>query len=80
MHWSIGINSGRVIYLNGASSSGKTTIARGLQESLDEPYMHLTVDGYLHQLPGKYLADGEYLSGALPALLEGFNPSCCISG
>ena len=76
----MGINSGRVIYLNGASGSGKTTIAMGLQGSLDEPYMHLTVDGYLYQLPDKYLADGEYLSGALPALLAGFNASCCISG
>ena len=35
---------GKVIFLNGPSSTGKTTIARLLQEKLPEPYMHVGID------------------------------------
>jgi chloramphenicol 3-O phosphotransferase len=35
---------GRVIILNGASSSGKSTLAKALQETLDEPFLHLSPD------------------------------------
>lgn len=35
-----------IIYLNGASSSGKTSIARALQQTLDEPYYHLSTDTF----------------------------------
>lgn len=44
---------GRVILLNGPPSSGKTTIARALQEVLDPPYWHRSLDhfrlGYLER-------------------------------
>src|SRR2546426_2030862 len=43
--------SGRVILLNGAPSSGKTTIARALHEVLEPPHWHRSFDefcrGYL---------------------------------
>jgi chloramphenicol 3-O phosphotransferase len=35
---------GRVIFLNGTSSSGKTSIARELQLMLDPPHFHMSVD------------------------------------
>jgi chloramphenicol 3-O phosphotransferase len=35
---------GRVIFLNGASSSGKSTLARALQEALAEPFLHVSSD------------------------------------
>jgi chloramphenicol 3-O phosphotransferase len=35
---------GRIILLNGASSSGKSTLARGLQDALDSPFLHLASD------------------------------------
>lgn len=41
---------GRVIYLNGASSSGKTSLARALQHTLPEPYYHLSVDTFAGML------------------------------
>ncbi len=41
---------GHVIYLNGASSSGKTTLARALQGVLPEPYYHLSVDAFAGML------------------------------
>ena len=44
-------SAGRIIFLNGASCSGKTTIARALQKILDEPYLHLSADHILGMLP-----------------------------
>lgn len=38
--------SGTIIYLNGASSAGKTTLAQALQRVLDQPYFHLSIDGF----------------------------------
>jgi chloramphenicol 3-O phosphotransferase len=35
---------GRILLLNGASSSGKSTVARSLQEGLDAPFLHLSSD------------------------------------
>jgi chloramphenicol 3-O phosphotransferase len=35
---------GRIIFLNGASSSGKTSIAERLLEVLEQPWFHLPVD------------------------------------
>ena len=69
------IESGSVIFLNGTSSSGKSTIAKALQKSLDEPYLHVSLDGFLNQLPIHYLENEKYLSGALPILLAGFDAS-----
>lgn len=36
--------SGKIILLNGASSAGKSTLARGLQQRLDEPFWHFSID------------------------------------
>jgi chloramphenicol 3-O phosphotransferase len=36
--------AGQIIFLNGASSSGKTSIARELLLVLDRPYFHMSVD------------------------------------
>ena len=40
--------AGRIIFLNGTSSSGKSSIAQELQKLLREPYVHMSVDGFLH--------------------------------
>jgi chloramphenicol 3-O phosphotransferase len=42
---------GRVIYLNGTSSAGKTSIALTLQDVLDEPFLRLGVDTFIGMLP-----------------------------
>lgn len=34
----------KIIFLNGASSSGKTTLGRALQKKLDEPYLYFSSD------------------------------------
>jgi chloramphenicol 3-O phosphotransferase len=38
---------GRVILLNGASSSGKSTLAAALQDALDEPFLHVSSDQFV---------------------------------
>ncbi|WNZ13205.1 phosphotransferase-like protein [Streptomyces sp. 11x1] len=38
--------NGSIIFLNGTSSSGKSTIARELLRILDEPYFHMPVDAF----------------------------------
>jgi chloramphenicol 3-O phosphotransferase len=35
---------GRIIFLHGASSSGKSTLAKALQAALDEPFLHVSSD------------------------------------
>jgi chloramphenicol 3-O phosphotransferase len=35
---------GKIIFLNGASSSGKTSIAKLLQQKIDEPFWHISID------------------------------------
>jgi chloramphenicol 3-O phosphotransferase len=46
---------GKIIVLNGTSSSGKTSVLRALQEVLDEPYLDAGIDKFLWMLPKRYL-------------------------
>lgn len=41
----------RVIVLNGGSSSGKSSLARALQEVLPEPWLRLGVDDLIDAMP-----------------------------
>jgi chloramphenicol 3-O phosphotransferase len=43
-----------MVYLNGPSSVGKTTLARAIQEAMDEPYLHAGTDHFLPMLPNRY--------------------------
>ncbi|CAM3109932.1 AAA family ATPase [Paenibacillus sediminis] len=51
--------NGTVIFLNGTSSSGKTSISLELQQILDEPYLHISVDKFLYMLPVDYINGGK---------------------
>jgi chloramphenicol 3-O phosphotransferase len=42
---------GRVILLNGASSSGKSSLARALQAAMPEPFLHVSSDQLVGMLP-----------------------------
>ncbi len=46
---------GRVIVLNGTSSSGKSTLTRALQARLDGPWLGVGIDTVVFALPGRYL-------------------------
>ena len=43
--------AGKIIFLNGAPSAGKTSIAHALQETLEEPYLCIGVDDAGRMLP-----------------------------
>jgi chloramphenicol 3-O phosphotransferase len=42
-----------VILLNGPSSAGKSSLARALQDALDEPWLTFGVDALIHAMPLK---------------------------
>jgi chloramphenicol 3-O phosphotransferase len=44
---------GRVVIINGGSSSGKTTLARRLQSSLTTPWLLLGIDVFMWMLPSE---------------------------
>jgi chloramphenicol 3-O phosphotransferase len=46
---------GKIIILNGTSSSGKTSIVKALQTALGEPYLDAGLDRFLWMLPKRYL-------------------------
>ncbi|MFJ8625343.1 chloramphenicol phosphotransferase CPT [Kitasatospora sp. NPDC093550] len=52
-----------MIVLNGGSSSGKSSIARALQELLPEPWLHLGADTLVGALPPALLDGGEGIGG-----------------
>ncbi|MCE5293654.1 MAG: chloramphenicol phosphotransferase CPT family protein [Chlamydiales bacterium] len=43
----------QIIYLNGPSSVGKTTLTRALQNELKTPYMHIGIDKIIEMMPEK---------------------------
>ncbi|MBI1277414.1 MAG: chloramphenicol phosphotransferase [Anaerolineaceae bacterium] len=49
------MTKGKIILLNGASSSGKSSIVKALQTVLDEPYLEAGIDKFLFMLPNDYL-------------------------
>jgi chloramphenicol 3-O phosphotransferase len=49
------MNYGRVIILNGASSSGKTSILNKLQGLFEDPYLNVGIDKFIWMLPKRYL-------------------------
>jgi chloramphenicol 3-O phosphotransferase len=50
-----GMAPGTIIILNGASSSGKTSILRTLQELMPEPYLDAGIDKFIWMLNKRYL-------------------------
>ncbi len=75
---------GNIIFLNGTSSSGKTSIAKTLQQILDEPYLCCSVDSFLTMLlPEKYISpdetdeiseeDVEILQALIPKIVSGMH-------
>jgi len=80
------VASGKIILLNGASSSGKSTLARGLQAALDEPFWHFSIDHLLaaNVLPKERIDGGEFpWEGLRAGFFDGFHrclPSLAAAG
>jgi chloramphenicol 3-O phosphotransferase len=49
------MTAGTIILLNGASSSGKTSILRALQELLPTPFLDMGIDRFIFMMPRRYL-------------------------
>jgi chloramphenicol 3-O-phosphotransferase len=47
------MNKGKIIFLNGVSSAGKTTLAKSLQKKLEAPYFWLSIDTFCDMNPSK---------------------------
>jgi chloramphenicol 3-O phosphotransferase len=43
-----------IIFLNGASSAGKTSLGKALQDILNEPYLLLGLDTFFHAVPARW--------------------------
>jgi len=46
---------GTIVILNGASSSGKTSLLRALQSLFDKPFLDAGIDKFIWMLPKRYL-------------------------
>ncbi|UWW92684.1 AAA family ATPase [Streptomyces murinus] len=64
--------NGLIIFLNGTSSSGKSSIAEKLLEVLDEPSFHLPVDAF-HAMRTRREVDPEELPAILRRTWMGFH-------
>ncbi len=74
------MKNGQVILLNGTSSSGKTTLAKALQDRLTEPYMCVSVDGFFHLYPDRFLQpttqeEADIIINLIPAVISGMHRS-----
>ncbi len=70
--------AGNVIFLNGATSSGKSTIARLLQSKIGEPFWHISIDHLRDAgvLPLARIKSGEFKWAELRrAFFRGFHHS-----
>jgi chloramphenicol 3-O phosphotransferase len=68
--------TGKIILVNGASSSGKSTLCRALQAGLDEPFWHYSIDHFRDTgvLPMQRIENGEFSwSDMRDAFFEGFH-------
>lgn len=59
------MKKGKVVYLNGVSSSGKTTIAKSFRITETEPFLYLGLDTFIKMIPlgyfGFYEKAAEYM-------------------
>lgn|GEM_PF-147393 len=68
----------KIIFINGASSSGKSTLCKALQAKLEEPFWHFSID-HLREakvLPSQRIRSGDFAWADMrPAFFEGFHRS-----
>ncbi|MET7290665.1 AAA family ATPase [Streptomyces griseoloalbus] len=63
---------GRIIFLNGTSSSGKSSIARELLRVLDDPHFHMPVDSF-HAMRSRREIAADELPDVLHRTWKGFH-------
>jgi chloramphenicol 3-O phosphotransferase len=48
-----------IIFLNGVSSSGKSSVARALQDAWITPLVHVGVDTFIDMIPARFCGEGQ---------------------
>jgi len=53
---------GKIIFLNGPSSAGKSTLTKAIQQQMDEPFWHVSSDQFVeaHMLPPRRDEGGDF--------------------
>ena len=72
------MGAGRILLLDGASSAGKSTLARALQAQLPEPFWHWSIDHLLASgtLPRERIDRGDFAWAEMrEAFFDGFHRS-----
>ncbi len=67
----------RSIWLNGTSSSGKSTLAAALQESLPLPFLHVRLDAFIKMQPPEGKREEQSPPPWIEPLIAGFHTSIC---
>jgi chloramphenicol 3-O phosphotransferase len=67
------MSEGRLLLLNGVSSSGKSSIAKALQGMIEEPCIHLCIDDYLGAFQNDLWDKREIVQPAWPSIIAGFH-------
>ena len=64
---------GQIVFLNGTSSSGTTSLARAVQDAMATPYLHPSLDHFLQRLP-RVRADFDPTAGGAARRRAGCSP------
>ncbi len=64
---------GKVIFLNGCGSSGKSTLAKGIQQQSKDPWLHVSMDQFIDILPERYWGVGDMASKGYFKFIPGEN-------
>jgi len=75
------MTAGKIIFLHGASSSGKSTIARRLQAAIEEPFWHISIDHLRDSgvLPMDRIKRGEFdWQDLRQAFFEGYHRALAV--
>lgn len=70
-----GMNPHPILFLNGTSSSGKTTTARAWQKLWREPTLYASNDAFIFMFPDHVLKDNHVRPNVLGPVLSAFNYS-----
>lgn len=69
------MNRASAIFLNGTSSSGKTTLATAFQKVMEEPTLYVSNDKFIFMTPDHVLKDNQLRPKVLLPLLSAFHRS-----
>src|SRR5262245_32198013 len=67
-----GGRSGQIVFLNGSSSSGTTSLARAVQAGPAPPFVYTGLDHFLEGVPRRLLTVFDPTAGGAPPAAEGW--------